>query len=320
MNEKIKYAPVYIPTLNRFEHFQRCIDSLEHCSGADKTEVYVGLDYPPSEQYVDGWKKIDAYLTEKEKKHCFKNLFVRRRDHNCGVGNPNSNGALLIKEIERKYDRFIGTEDDNEFSPNFLEYMNKALEKYKDEPRVRFICAYSPPEFQGLTHNNIFCSIDVPAYGLGRWIEKDKEVSLKNYNDVDKLLKKSFIRLIAFFCTSPALVAMAIDMINKKVNWGDVRMGIANMSDKTYAICPTVSLVRNWGCDGSGLHSGVVLGIEHLSISSENHFEIDEIDLELPKKYKKRLRTRNINSKGLNRYLDYLRLLVRVVKYYFSIK
>ena len=60
-----QYAPVWIPTLNRFEHFKRCLESLERCTGADKTDVYVGLDYPPSDKYVEGWKKIDAYLAEK---------------------------------------------------------------------------------------------------------------------------------------------------------------------------------------------------------------------------------------------------------------
>ena len=46
------YAPVIIVTLNRYEHFKRCLDSLEKCTGANKTDVYVGLDYPPSEKYV----------------------------------------------------------------------------------------------------------------------------------------------------------------------------------------------------------------------------------------------------------------------------
>ncbi len=48
------YAPVLIPTLNRYEHFKRCLESLELCTGADKTDVYVGLDFPPSEKYHKG--------------------------------------------------------------------------------------------------------------------------------------------------------------------------------------------------------------------------------------------------------------------------
>ena len=60
------YSPVIIPTLNRYEHFKRCLESLEQCTGATYTDVYIGLDYPPADKYIDGWRKIDEYLQFKE--------------------------------------------------------------------------------------------------------------------------------------------------------------------------------------------------------------------------------------------------------------
>ena len=119
----ITYSPVVIPTLNRYEHFKRCLESLERCSGAEYTDVYIGLDYPPSDKYIEGWKLIDEYLIKKEAKNGFKKLIIKRRKTNCGVGGPTDNGELLVKEILMDYDRYIFTEDDNEFSPNFLEYV-----------------------------------------------------------------------------------------------------------------------------------------------------------------------------------------------------
>ena len=105
--EKKIYAPVIIPTLNRYNHFKRCLESIEMCTGAEYTEVYVGLDYPPSEKYIEGWKKIDNYLAEKEKNNRFKRLIVFRRGHNCGVGVNGSNGSLLVEEVSKTYDRYI---------------------------------------------------------------------------------------------------------------------------------------------------------------------------------------------------------------------
>ena len=62
---KIKqYAPVVIPTLNRYKHFKACLESLEKCKYADKTNVYVSLDFPPSDKYKEGWLKISEYLSE----------------------------------------------------------------------------------------------------------------------------------------------------------------------------------------------------------------------------------------------------------------
>lgn len=31
-----QYAPVVIPTLNRYDHFKACLESLEKCRGVDK--------------------------------------------------------------------------------------------------------------------------------------------------------------------------------------------------------------------------------------------------------------------------------------------
>ena len=56
------YAPVVIPTLNRYEHLRQCLESLSNCTLAEETEVYVALDYPPLEKYVEGWQKTREYL------------------------------------------------------------------------------------------------------------------------------------------------------------------------------------------------------------------------------------------------------------------
>ncbi len=59
------YAPVLIPTLNRYDHLRQCLESLSRCSWADKTDVFVALDYPPEvnrEKYEEGWQCNKAYL------------------------------------------------------------------------------------------------------------------------------------------------------------------------------------------------------------------------------------------------------------------
>ena len=57
-----KYAPVIIPTLCRYKHLISLLQSLSNCRLADKTEVYVGLDYPSKPSHEIGHKKILDYL------------------------------------------------------------------------------------------------------------------------------------------------------------------------------------------------------------------------------------------------------------------
>ena len=81
----MEYAPVIIPTLNRFNHLKRCLESLEQCSGAGYTAVYVGLDYPPSECYEEGWREVTSYLEYKKDNNRFRSFNVFQRSINFGI-------------------------------------------------------------------------------------------------------------------------------------------------------------------------------------------------------------------------------------------
>lgn len=301
MLNNITYAPVIIPTLNRYDHFRNCLESLEKCTGADNTEVYVGLDYPPSEKYVEGWRRINDYLLEKEKNNGFKSLFVRRREHNCGVGHAYSNSMLLRYEIYDKYDRYIFTEDDNVFSPCFLEFINNCFEKYKNDKQITVVCGYTHPEFCYKGKPNIQCVIDTPAYGMGCWKWYDEYINERTYNWFFSELKKSKRRTLSLFRRYPAVIYMSVSMIWKKFNSGDLRQSILNMINGTYAICPSVSLSRNMGADGSGLHSGYVEGLDKQEILIQKHFLLDEINIKTTKKHDKLLFKLNMPKNWLVR-------------------
>ena len=284
-----KYIPVVIPTLNRYNHFRRCLESLERCTLSEYTDVYVGLDYPPSEKYMEGWRKIDEYLKEKERNNKFRHFYVWRRLNNCGVAREGSNASLLLDEVKKINDAYIFSEDDVEFAPNFLVYMNKALNKYKDIPEVVKISAYTDPIFKGITEDSMFCGIDFSAYGAGSWFAKDAFLFKYTNEEISKDLHKSFLQTLRYFLISPALVNSAIHMLVGNHNYSDIRFSMHNLIKGTVIIQPSSSITRNWGADGSGLHSGVVKGMEKNEIQSQNSFELETIPIEVTKRYKKKL-------------------------------
>lgn len=271
------YAPVTMTTLCRYEHFRRCLESLEKCTGAECTDVYVALDYPANESHEEGWKKIDAYLKEKEKNNGFRSLNVRRRDHNCGVGKPGSNGDLLFQEIKMVTDRFISFEDDNEFSPCFLQYVNKALEKYEDDDRVISVCGYTPIELD--KKENIYFARNENAWGHGVWIRKkaivDQFVNLESY---EKVLHSFSASLRLFWIHPTSLYVLLDNVIIRKVH-GDVGNVAYCMLNNSYSVFPTRTLVRNWGNDGTGVHSKVVTKYDKKEISNAKTFELDDVEV-----------------------------------------
>lgn len=265
------YAPVIIPTLNRYEHLKRCVESLSHCTHADKTELIIGLDYPPSEKYEDGWKMIRGYLPTLTG---FKKVTVLNREKNIGaVANMNA----LIDYACQTYDYFIFTEDDNEFSPCFLDYVNKALIKYWDDERVTAICGFSYPVDMSGYEKNVYFHHDQSAWGLAKW----KHKQLLKPEDYLQKISRSFKKRWKVFWHDSRLYYLLIAMLSKRVFWDDAVNGIRNLIEDKYVLYPTVSMCRNHGLDGTGLHSGVSRKDLFLNQAIEEQavFDIDDIEI-----------------------------------------
>lgn len=243
--EITSFAPVLIPTLNRYEHLRRCVDSLSRCTHADKTELIIGLDYPPSEKYVEGYNLVKDYLPTIQG---FKKVTIIERHENYGAIR---NLSDLQHYAFKNHATIIITEDDNEFSKCFLDYMNKMLVYYANDVKVASVCGYTHPNYYGLSNNLLFTR-ETNAWGIGFWREKETE-DVNSINTAFKIVK-SLPLAIKSFLSFPAAFGNLIPMLEKGEKWGDViRCQYQIISDK-FQVRPYLSLCRNWGFDGSGLH------------------------------------------------------------------
>ena len=246
------YYPVLIPTLNRYQHFKECVESLAACTHADKTELVIGLDYPPAEKYVEGWKKIKEYIPTIIG---FAKITVFEHSYNLGA---RSNMLFLCDYGFEHYDATIRSEDDNIFSPSFLDYMNKCLDKYKDDKSIFAISGYMQPvrwSDQLKTDSNVIHIQEYMAYGIANWkdrFEQRNQLVPKNYlkyicankTRLYKLRHKSLrdlYQLIFWIKNKPEL-----DCPN------DFTIACALKINNLCVISPNLSLVKNNGFDGSG--------------------------------------------------------------------
>lgn len=251
----MKYAPVLIPTVNRYNHFKECIESLSRCTWADKTDVFVAVDYPGKEDHWEGYRKIRNYL-----EHCgnlgFNSLNVIYRETNYYFSGK-SNLESLRKEVLKQYDRYICTEDDNFFSPNFLVYINKGLEKYENDESVYGIVGYTPPLSIKCPPNATFIrqNVDFYAWGYATWKQKelDKNMFFANRGFYNSL---SLDNLRKMYKNGRYRFNLYLQLVGNKTGY--------KMSDNNYSIyiaikdmdvvMPSLSLVRNKGWDDSGIH------------------------------------------------------------------
>ncbi len=272
--EHFIYAPVVIPTLCRYNTFKQCVDSLSRCTGAEKTELYIGLDYPAKESHWEGYRKICDYLSTVQG---FKAVHIIKRDCNFGV---NKNARDLIDLVSRKYDRYIFTEDDNVFSPNYLEYINKGLEKYRNHPDVIAICGFNYPfsYMQNISgyDKNSFPITAFTAWGVGRWTNKipydfitsqKAEEIIFSWKTVYSLWKKDMHATIHRL------------LFRYKNAYGDLMWHLYCVIYRKYAIFPTVSKVRNLGFEGDATNCRYNPIYANQKIDDSAHFEYDEFEI-----------------------------------------
>ena len=250
MMEITQFAPVLIPTLNRYEHFLRCVESLSKCTHADKTDLYIALDYPANDLHWEGYNKIKEYLNEISG---FKSLNIIQRDKNFGAIQNFRNAR---EQIFQTCDRIILSEDDNEFSPNFLDYINKGLDKFENDPRVIAICGFSYPiEIPKNYNYNHYFSKAFSAWGYGIWKSKYNDIDW-SINNIKKFLKNPFNIWKIKYVPYDLLFGLFHIIKTGKIT-GDRIFAFNNFIHNTYSVFPTISKVKNCGHDGSGIHCNV---------------------------------------------------------------
>lgn len=254
------YAPVLIPTLNRYEHLKQCLESLSRCTWADKTEVYVALDYPPADKwdkYAPGWEKNKEWLHSVGDMG-FKKLHLIERTRNYGIWTSElGNLDALVIEVKKKYKYYIISEDDNVFAPCFLEYMDKGIEKFKDDESVMAISGYSYP-YPLLHESNTFYRQSVHFSAWGCACLEDHYPEYINYQYMRNLfsLKTCYNLYKKYGSLRLALYIRSCDKASQNMVMTDVNLSLLGSLLRKDFIMPTMSLVRNIGADGSGVNFG----------------------------------------------------------------
>lgn len=249
------YAPVIITTLCRYNHFVRCIESLKNNTWAKYTDIYIGLDYPKKQSHWEGYEKICKYLDGEF--YEFKSFNVIKRMNNYG---SLRNMKELREHVFENFDRVIRTDDDAEFSPNFLEYMDKCLMYYEYSEDIIGVTGYSYPIDWIVDRNaNVFEENFIfPMWGTGLWREKYRKFEKDLQNGY---LRHKFPNYLRSMETHKLIDSKFVDYVNGALCWldnslidsvTDVSLGIYLTLEKKRIVMPTISKVRNHGFDGTG--------------------------------------------------------------------
>ena len=246
-------APLLIATLNRYEHFKDCVSSLAMCKSAGETELYIALDYPLEESHWQGYNRICKYIP---KISGFKEIIVIKRTTNYGT---NKNFSDAINLLFERYRKIIISEDDNIFSQDFLDFINKGLNFYQNREDIFSISGYQYPiQIPQSYGQDVYLWQGYSAWGVGVWRDKWQKVIWER-EEALKIIKnflKSYKSIYNYHNVANHYIPAKLRMIEQNRIHGDGYFCLHQYRNRMYSVFPVVSRVRNMGHDGSGTGCG----------------------------------------------------------------
>jgi len=263
----MNYSPIVLFTYNRPWHTKKTIESLQKNELASESILYIYSDAPKNEQAVEEVKKVREYIRTVKG---FKDIKIIEREKNYGLAKSIIDG---VTTTIKKYGRIIVLEDDLITSPYFLNFMNEALEFYKDKKKVWHISGWNYPiNDNGL--GDVFLWRVMNCWGWATWNDRWSFYE----KNVDKIINEFSSKDIKRFNLDGAekFWDQIIANKKKKINTWAIFWYAIIFKNNGLCLNPTKTLVQNIGLDGSGVNCQKTdIFKSELSMKKEFDFNID---------------------------------------------
>ncbi len=240
-------APIALFVFNRPWHTRQTVGALQKNELASDSDLFIFSDGPRSGadcNAVDDVRKYIKTITG------FKNIVLTERNQNLGLAQSIIAG---VTEIVNRFGRIIVLEDDLKTSPSFLNYMNDALELYREEDKVISIHGYLYPVQARLPETFFLKGAD--CWGWATWKRGWDLFEADGRKLLTDLLKRGAQNQFDFDGAYP-YTKMLQDQIDKKNDSWAVRWYASAFLREKLTLYPGTSLVQNIGNDSSGINSG----------------------------------------------------------------
>ena len=240
-------APILLFVYNRPEHTRRCIESLLKNSLASESNLFIYADGAKDRTQQEAVNEVRNYIRTIQG---FKQIILMERNENWGLARNIIDGVTT--QVNR-YGKVIVLEDDLVVAPYFLQFMNEALEVYKDEPKVGHIqaCDFT----QDTTLPDTFLIKWTGSWGWATWDRAWKHFN-PNGNELLQELEERKLTRIFDFNGKYGFTRMLRRQIEGKNNSWAIRWNASLFLKDILSLNVGRSLVQNEGFDGSGTNCG----------------------------------------------------------------
>ena len=240
-------APILLFVYNRPQHTARGVESLLRNALAADSRLIIYSDAPKTAADADSVRQVREYVRGISG---FKEIEIVERGENWGLARSIIDG--VTRAVDR-YGRVIVLEDDLVVAPYFLQFMNEALETYKDEPSVGHIQACDFTRDASLPDTFL-----IKWTGSWGWATWDRAWHLFQPDGRKLLAEMRQRRLTREFDFNGAygFTRMLQRQIQGRNNSWAIRWNASLFLRDVLSLNVGKSLVRNEGFDGSGTNCG----------------------------------------------------------------
>lgn len=241
-----KFAPIVLFTYNRPKHTKETIGALKENQYAIDSDLIIYSDAPKKEIDIEKVNEVREYLKTITG---FKSLKIIEQNENKGLARSIIDG---VTEIVNLHGIIIVLEDDVVVSKFFLKYVNRALECYKDNNKVMQVgtTLFKNTNKYGIDKAFFSRVPDSPC-----WATWDR--AWLNFNKDPKSLIATFteqdIKKFDLNCKT-GFWQQVLDNNDNKINTWAIFWYASMFLNDGLVLYPPISMNRNIGFDGSGVH------------------------------------------------------------------
>ena len=241
-------APICLFTYNRLTETKQTVEALQKNFLTKESELFIFSDGAKNEEGVLKVNEVRAFLKGISG---FKSVTIFESKQNKGLANSIIAGVTQIIE---KYGVVIVLEDDLITSPNFLNFMNEALDFYANKPKVFSISGYSM-DLPSLNNyrKDYYLGYRASSWGWATWLNKWENVDweIKGY---DKF-KWNIIEKLKFMRGGYDMPYMLWKQMNGKIDSWAIRWCYYQFRKQMFTVFPTLSKVESIGFGKEATHT-----------------------------------------------------------------
>lgn len=233
-------APICLFVYNRPKETELTLNALQANYLAKESELFVFCDGPKNLEDKEKVEKVRELIYELKG---FKKVEIKEKEKNIGLANSIING---VTEIINKFGKIIVLEDDLITSPNFLDFMNQALDFYKDYERVHSISGYTLnlKSIRNLEYDNYF-GRRASSWGWATWKDRwgKTDWEIKDFTK----FRFNLIERLKFNRGGSDMSRMLINQQKGKIDSWAIRWCYSQFKNYQLTVSPKTSKVVNIG-------------------------------------------------------------------------